>query len=110
VRLAEKTGHIDEGLLKILCPPQAPLPPHWFAPPPPGNGRTALRVFGTILMAIGAGLVVLLFALQGYLNAPGAERIGVDILGTAIVLVFLGAGLFIAGRFMPARRDDREAP
>ncbi len=110
VRLAEKTGRVDEEQIKLLFPPPHPLPPHWFAPPPRTNGRTALRVFGTILMFIGVGLVVLLVAGQGYLNAPGGDQIAINILGTAIVLGFVGAGLFIAGRFLPARRDDREAP
>ena len=106
VRLAEKTGRIDEEQFKMLFPPPGPLPPHWFAPPPPGNG---LRIFGTILMVTGGGLVVSIFLLQGYFT-PAMRQAAVGAFGTAIVLAFLGAGLFIAGRFAPARRDDREAP
>lgn len=109
VRLAEKTGRIDEEQFKLLFPPPGPLPPHWFAPPPPGNGRMVLRVFGTILMFTGAGIVVSIFVLQGYFT-PAMRQDSVGVFLTAIVLAFLGAGLFVAGRFAPARRDDREAP
>ena len=107
VRLAEKTGRIDEEQFKLLFPPPGPLPPHWFAPPPPGNGRMVLRVFGTILMFTGAGLMLTVVLLQGYFT-PGLVLVRGFAIG--MVLAFLGAGLFIAGRFAPARRDDREAP
>lgn len=107
VRLAEKTGRIDEEQFKLLFPPPGPLPPHWFAPPPPGNGRMVLRVFGTILMFTGAGLMAAVVLLQGYFTL---ELVLVRGFATGIVLAFFGAGLFIAGRFAPARRDDREAP
>jgi hypothetical protein len=110
VRLAEKTGHIDEGLLKILCPPQTPLPPHWFAPPPARDGRRVLRVFGTILMSIAAGLGVLFVALQGFFSVEAVHQASIGALGTAILLGFLGAGLYVAARFASPRRDDREAP
>lgn len=109
VRLAEKTGRIDEEQFKLLFPPPGPLPPHWFAPPPPGNGRMVLRVFGTILMFTGAGIVVSIFLLQGYFT-PAMRQDSVGVFLTAIVLAFLGAGLFIAGRFAPGPRGDREAP
>ncbi len=58
VRLAEKTGRIEEEQLKILFPPPHPLPPHWFAPPPAPDGRRVLRVFGTILMSVAIGLAI----------------------------------------------------
>ena len=109
VRLAEKTGRIDEEQFKLLFPPPGPLPPHWFAPPPPGNGRMVLRVFGTILMFTGGGLVLSIVLLQGYFT-PSMRQAAVGGFVTAIVLAFLGAGLFIAGRFAPPRPGDREAP
>ena len=105
VRLAEKTGRIDEEQFKLLFPPPGPLPPHWFAPPPAGQGRMVLRVFGTILMFVGAGLVIAILLLAGHHLEAAVGR-----LATGLVLAVLGAGLFIAGRFAPARRDDREAP
>lgn len=94
VRLAEKTGRIDEEQLKILCPPQHALPPHWFAPPPPGNGRMVLRVFGTLALSVALGLMTV-FLVPGLMNPaiPGV--------GFAVVLAFFGAGLFIASRFAP---------
>ena len=111
VRLAEKTGRIDEEQFKLLFPPPGPLPPHWFAPPPPGNGRMVLRVFGTILMSIALGITVLFTVFRGYLpNTDAFHQVSVGAFGTSIVLGFLGAGLFIAARFAPAARGDREAP
>jgi len=110
VRLAEKTGRIDEEQFKLLFPPPGPLPPHWFAPPPAGQGRMVLRVFGTILMSVGAGLAVLAAVGTWILSDGRFVQPSVGALGTAIVLAFLGAGLFMAGRFAPARREDREVP
>ena len=108
VRLAEKTGRIDEEQFKLLFPPPGPLPAHWFAPPPPGNGRMVLRVFGTILMFVGAGLVVAILILSMYY--PAVLESSVGRLATGILVAFLGAGLFIAGRFAPPRPREREVP
>ena len=109
VRLAEKTGRIDEEQFKMLFPPPGPLPPHWFAPPPAGQGRMVLRVFGTILMFTGVGVVVSIFLLQGSFT-PSMRQAAVGGFWIAVVLASFGAGLFVAGRFAPARREDREAP
>jgi hypothetical protein len=106
VRLAEKTGRVDDEQIKLLfpCPPPGhPLPPHWFAPPPPGNGRMALRVFGTLALAVALGLFTVFWV-------PGLRNPAIPGLGFAVVLAFFGAGLFIASRFAPGRKDDREAP
>jgi hypothetical protein len=103
VRLAEKTGHIDEDQWKLLFPPPGPLPPHWFAPPPPGQGRMVLRVFGTIAISVALGLVTVFLI-------PALRNQVIPGVGFAVVLAFFGAGLFIASRFTPPRRDDREAP
>jgi hypothetical protein len=112
VRLAEKTGRIDEEQLKILFPPQHqhPLPPHWFAPRPAGEGRMVLRVFGTIAMAVAVGLAICFLVVGEFGNTVATQSAAVNGFGAAIVLAFLGVGLFIAGRFAPPRRDDREAP
>jgi len=110
VRLAEKTGRIDEEQFKLLFPPPGPLPPHWFAPPPAGQGRMVLRVFGTILMSAGVGLAILSAVLHGLVPEGAAHQASVGALGTAIVLAFLGAGLYIAARFAPSARSDREVP
>lgn len=102
VRLAEKTGRIDEEQFKLLFPPPHPLPKHWFAPPEPGQGRMVLRVFGTIALsiALGLGAVFLVVSLRPIEGG----------VGFAIILAFFGAGLFVASRFAPGRRGDREAP
>lgn len=106
VRLAEKTGRIDEEQFKLLFPPPPPphpLPRHWFAPPQPGDSRRVLRVFGTLVLAVALGLFTV-FVIPGLRNAavPG--------LGFAVVLAFFGGGLLIASRFAPSRAGNREAP
>jgi hypothetical protein len=102
VRLAEKTGRIDEEQFKLLFPPPPPLPRHWFAPPEPGQGRMVLRVFGTIALSVALGVATNVFVVSMYPIPPGV--------GFAIMLAFFGAGLFAASRFAPGRRGDREAP
>jgi hypothetical protein len=99
----EKTGRIDEEQFKLLFPPPHPLPRHWFAPPEPGQGRMVLRVFGVIAVAVALGLFTVFVV-------PGLRNPAIPGLGFAVVLAFFGAGLFIASRFAPARRGDREAP
>jgi hypothetical protein len=103
VRLAEKTGRIDEEQFKLLFPPPHPLPKHWFAPPEPGQGRMVLRVFGTIAVAVALGLFTVFVV-------PGLRNPAIPGLGFAVVLAFFGAGLFVASRFAPGRRAGREAP
>lgn len=103
VRLAEKTGRIDEEQFKMLFPPPGPLPPHWFAPPPAGQGRMVLRVFGTLALSVALGVAVVFLV-------PALQRGPVPGVGFAVLLAFFGAGLFIASRFAPARPRDREAP
>ena len=103
VRLAEKTGRIDEEQFKLLFPPPGPLPPHWFAPPAPGNGRMVLCVFGAILLSTALGLVTVFLV-------PALRNQVIPGIGFAVVLAFFGVGLFIASRFAPPRRGDREAP
>lgn len=104
VRLAEKTGRIDEEQFKLLFPPPHPLPRHWFAPPEPGNGRMVLRIFGTIALSVALGLATtfLVVALYDGNLDPGV--------GLVIILAFFAIGLFVASRFAPSRRGDREAP
>jgi hypothetical protein len=102
VRLAEKTGRIDEEQFKLLFPPPHPLPRHWFAPPEPGQGRMVLRVFGTIVLSVALGLGAVFLVVSMRPIDGGA--------GLVIILAFFGAGLFVASRFLPARRGDREAP
>jgi hypothetical protein len=100
VRLAEKTGRIDEEQFKLLFPP--PLPRNWFAPPEPGQGRMVLRVFGTIVLSVALGLGAVFLVVSMRPIGGGT--------GLVIILAFFGVGLFVASRFLPARRGDREAP
>ena len=102
VRLAEKTGRIDEEQFKLLFPPPHPLPPRWFARPGPGDGRMVLRIFGTIAMSVALGLATTQVVVSLHRIPAGV--------GFTIILAFFALGLFVASRFAPARRGDREAP
>ena len=110
LRLMEKTGRIDEEQLKLLLPPQHPLPVQWFTPPPPGNGRRMMRVFGTLAMSVAVGLAVCFVFLNVFFDTFAVQQASAGAFGTAIVLGFLGAGLFIAARFAPPPPDGREVP
>ena len=70
-------------------------------PPAPGSGRVVLRIFGTIVLSVALGLATtFLVASLRELDAG---------VGFTIILAFFGAGLFVAARFAPSRRGDREA-
>lgn len=107
-RIVEKTGRIDEEKLKEL-----------FAKPPsveqkPGSGYRALRIGGTIVMFLGAGVitffgfVVGLFVLLGK-TLPEVENIA-PLFAVGIVIAFVGYGLFFASRFAEPPADVRNEP
>lgn len=113
LRLAEKAGRIDEDQLKILFPP--PVPHQW--PPnrqaPPGSQRSAMRIFGTIVLSIGTGLA-LFFTVVVRLGTFDMQERAVWGFGWAALVACLGIGLFVAGQFFPpaesGERGDRETP
>jgi hypothetical protein len=107
-RIVEKTGTIDEEKLKEL-----------FTEPPsveqkPGSGYRALRIGGTIVMFIGAGvftffsIVAGLTVLRGE-ALPDVENIA-PLFAVGIGIAFVGYGLFFASRFAEPPADVRNGP
>jgi hypothetical protein len=107
-RIVEKTGTIDEAKLKEL-----------FAEPAcvrqkPGGGYRALRIAGSIVMFIGAGifaffsLVAGLFVLQGE-PLPDIENIA-PLFAAGIGIAFVGFGLFFSSRFAEPPADRQNEP
>ncbi len=88
-RLVEKTGTIDEARLKEL-----------FSPPPgeetkPGSGYRALRITGTIIMFVAAGLAIV-FATLGIVFE---DRQAFAALAIAAAIALAGLGVFFSSRF-----------
>jgi len=88
-RIVEKTGEIDEAKLKEL-----------FSTEPaeqskPGGGYRALRITGTIIMFLGAGLA-LVFATLGLVMG---EREAFGALAIAACTTLVGWGVFYSSRF-----------
>ena len=70
LKLVEKTGRLDEHTVKTLFP--AP-PPHVFGPPPrEQDGRRGLKVGGTIVLSIAAGLALVAGVLLA-IGVPATE-------------------------------------
>jgi hypothetical protein len=108
-QIVEKTGRVEEGQFKSLFDPP---PPNAFTRiPPPGGGYRAMRVFGLLLIFISAGLFVF-FTILGSSGAVQWYRAEIGY-GAASVVALLGAGLFLASRFLPppqaVTEGDRQA-
>lgn len=109
LKLIETTGRLDEEQMRLLCPPP-PLPPHWFAPPEPRDGRAALKVLGTIALSIAVGLAMFFTVLLRFGGPEQQERAIVGFACTGLVAC-VGAGLFVAARFVrppPSKRGAQE--
>jgi hypothetical protein len=93
-RIFEKTGTVDEARLKELFNPT--LLSQWQ-----GGGDTyrGLRIGGTIVMFIAAGLATVFLILE----QTGAVDHKSGVIGLAIAsgIAMLGVGLFFASRFAP---------
>lgn len=88
-RLVEKTGTIDEARLKEL-----------FSAAPgeetrPGRGYRALRITGTIIMFVAAGLAIVF----GTIGIMFDERHAVAALAIAAATAVAGLGVFFSSRF-----------
>src|SRR5262245_37889137 len=58
LRLVEKTGRLDEEQVKALFPPAPSHPPHAWVPPEQPDARRGLKIAGTIVLSLAAGLAV----------------------------------------------------
>jgi hypothetical protein len=98
--LIEKNQKLDEAQLAELLRPTPPPSPEWLwgPKPKPGAAYRMLRVFGTILVFVALGLVIVGFW-RGLML--GIHDESVLEIGTAVAIVaMLGAGLFVASRFV----------
>jgi len=110
-QIVEKTGTLDEASLKeLFSEPSA-------AEHRPGSGYRALRITGSIVMFIGAGvfaffsLVAGLTVLRGE-PLPDIENIA-PLFAAGIGIAFVGYGLFFSARFAeppPEARIEPPAP
>lgn len=102
-RIVEKTGTVDEAKLKELFAESAEQKP--------GSGYRALRITGTIVMFIGAGLFVFFSLVAGLVvllgeALPEAENIA-PLFAAGIGIAFVGYGLFFSSRFAEPPADVR---
>jgi hypothetical protein len=115
LRMIEKTGQLDEAQVKLLFPPPPPSAWSHLQPPskPPGDGyhdgRIAMKVVGTILLSIAAGLLIL-FSLAAIFSSGPVPDEAFLAFGVVGLLAALGTGFFIGARFIypPRRPGDGE--
>ena len=101
LRLVEKTGRLDEELVKAIFPPPPPpssWPPPWHRPPDPTEGKRQLQGFGVVMFAVGVGLAVLATVLKLFGDVPKQEA-AIIWFGIAGVVVMLSIGLFVSAKF-----------
>lgn len=109
-KIIERTGTVDEALLKQLFPTPVVLAPGaWGQKTAPGDTYRALRVIGTIAMCVAAGLI-LFFTPVWLVIGEGDAMVGVAF---GVVTLASGLGFFLASRHTerppPERRDGRPA-
>ena len=110
LRLVEKTGRLDEATIKTLFPPPPATPPHAFGPPPRQvDGRRGLKIFGTIVLSIAAGIAALVTILWQF-GPPSIQAdplIPVVPYAIAALVACFGSGLFVAAGFVRPPPDER---
>ncbi len=98
--LIEKNQKLDEGqLAELLRPTPSPSPEWIWGPKPrPGDAYRGMRAIGIILVFVALGLGIVGFWRGMMLGIH--DKSVLDI-GTGVALVaMLGAGLFVASRFV----------
>jgi hypothetical protein len=107
LRIVEKTGQLDEQQVKALFPP--PPAPHVWGPPEHADGRRGLKVGGTIVFSLGAGMAIF-SAVVFKLGFPGMLDEAAWLSGWAALIACLGIGMFVASRFVrpPIAERNRE--
>ncbi len=99
-RIVEKTGMIDEAKLKELF---SAAPPEEIKP---GSGYRTLRITGTIIMFLGAGLAII-FATMGLVLR---EREAFAAVAIAFCTALVGLGVFFSSRFAEPPPGSRIEP
>lgn len=102
-QIIERTGQIDETQLKAFIQPPTP---GWFREPAPGTGYRALRVLGTVVMAVALGLTVF-FSIY-YLSSPARHDSALLGFASASLIAMIGIGFFYASRFLAPPSDRRD--
>jgi hypothetical protein len=96
-KLIEKGGAVDEAQIRALFYPPVPAgTPWWIRPRAKGDGYRALRVVGTIGICLALGLLVFFTPLW----LRGIEEDAIVGVAIGAIILALGAGLFIASRFL----------
>jgi hypothetical protein len=97
-KLIEKGGAVDEAQIRALLypPPSATGTPWWIRPRTKGDSYRGLRVIGTIAMCLALGLIAFFTPLW----LRGTEEDAIVGVGFGVVIFALGAGFFVASRFM----------
>ena len=103
--IIEKNQKLDEAQLKELLNPTPLPPPEWLIHKTKvGTGYRILRVSGTILMFMAFGLFLMACWRGMILGIDEKSVLGI---ATGIPLVaMLGAGLFVASRFVTPPLSD----
>jgi len=95
-KLIETGGAVDEAQIRALFYPPTPAgTPWWVRTPKKGDGYRALRVVGTIAICLSIGLIVFFTPLW----LKGSEEDAIVGVAFGVIILALGAGLFIASRF-----------
>jgi len=104
-KIIERTGTVDEALLRQLFPVAPAFDPSAWRHKSPGDTYRGLCVAGTIAMCTAAGLI--LFFTPLWLR--GIEEDAMVGVAIGVVAFAAGAGLFLASRFAE-RPPDRQRP
>jgi len=108
-KIIERTGTVDEALLRQLYPTPLVFDPSAWARKARGSGYRALRVSGTIAMCVAIGLIVFF----GPLWLRGIEEDAMVGVAIGVITFASGLGFFLASRFAerppPERQDGRLA-
>jgi len=109
LRIVEKTGQLDEQQVKALFPPPPLPPPHAWGPPEHADGRRGLKVGGTIVFSLGAGMAIF-SAIVFKLGFPGMQDEATWLSGWSALIACVGIGMFVASRFVrpPIAERGRE--
>src|SRR5262245_17515396 len=99
LRLVERTGQLDEQQVKALFPPPPPMPAHVWGPPEYPDGRRILKVFGTVVLSIGAGLAIFSWVLLE-IGEPGLQDNAQLGFAWAGLIACFGIGLIVVARFV----------
>lgn len=109
--IIEKNPSLNaEQLKEILNPPHPELPAEhpWFAKPDPHAAYKMLRIFGTIVIFVAAGLTIA-GIWRGMVLGIHDESV-IDIVTAVPIIALVGAGLIFCSRFVtrPPKTEDKD--